>query len=121
MGAHSKDHDAAVPPGAWVPEQPPDEPAPAPAPPIDAKVARAGTAALSVGAVLGIVAAFVLDNPAIVEALPLPPWLIGLVIAVAPAVAAGVAGYIAPHTPRPGDTTSSNPPQTNEGAGDGDG
>lgn len=128
MGRHAKDPDAEIPADGWVrdqpagelplkaPEPPPTTPIPAasstppaPAAPIESKVKQPTLAVGGVSVVLGGIVGTILDQPGIVEALPLPPWAIGLILAVLPPIAAAYFGYRAPHTPRPDDSAGPTP------------
>lgn len=65
--------------------------------PVEAKV-KASTAATFAVSLLAMLLNAVVGNSQLLH--PLPAWLQGLVIAVAPPLATFVAGWAAPHTPR---------------------
>lgn len=65
--------------------------------PVETKV-KASTAATFAVSLLAMLLNAVVGNSQLLH--PLPAWLQGLVIAVAPPLATFVAGWAAPHTPR---------------------
>lgn len=75
---------------------------------VETKVTAASTSAAVAGAVLWVLQNWVFQHHKI------PQGTVSLVYAVVPAVVALVAGYFAPHTPRPAAPVQQAPPQDDQ-------